>query len=106
MAGHPYKVRYAKEAIEDIQSLRAYDRGKIFAAIERHLFHDPLRVSRTQIKRMLQPFWSQFRLRVQDFRVYYDVDEPQRIVDILRILKKEVGQTLQEPPHETNRNNA
>ena len=47
---------------------------------------------------MTQPFWSQYRLRVNDFRVYYDVDEAQRVVQILRVLLKGRGQTPTEKP--------
>jgi mRNA-degrading endonuclease RelE of RelBE toxin-antitoxin system len=35
-----------------------------------------------------RPFWSQFCRRVDDFRVYYDVDEENRAVNVLRVLKK------------------
>ena len=76
--------------------MRAYDQRKILGAIERHLFHDPSQANRSSIKRMVQPFWSQYRLRVEDFRVYYDVDDEERAVSILRVLKKEQGETTQE----------
>jgi mRNA-degrading endonuclease RelE of RelBE toxin-antitoxin system len=47
---------------------------------------------------MAQPFWSQYRLRVGDFRVYYDVDEGARTVDVLRILEKGTRTTPTEEP--------
>ncbi len=102
MALEPYHVQYSQEAVEDIKALRAYDQRKILDTVERHLFHKPTQISRTRIKQMVQPFWSQFRLRIQDFRVYYDVDVDQRIVNILRVLKKDQFETPEEPPHETN----
>jgi mRNA-degrading endonuclease RelE of RelBE toxin-antitoxin system len=37
---------------------------------------------------MVQPFWSQYRLRADEFRVYYDVDEQSRAVNVLRVLAK------------------
>ncbi len=37
---------------------------------------------------MAQPFWSQYRLRVDEFRVYYDVNDDQRTVNVLRVLIK------------------
>ena len=42
---------------------------------------------------MTQPFWSEYRLRVSDFRVYYDVDETRHVVHVLRILFKGAGTT-------------
>jgi mRNA-degrading endonuclease RelE of RelBE toxin-antitoxin system len=42
---------------------------------------------------MAQPFWSQYRLRVDEFRVYYDVDDDHRVVNVLRVLMKTTDQT-------------
>jgi mRNA-degrading endonuclease RelE of RelBE toxin-antitoxin system len=36
---------------------------------------------------MVQPFWSQYRLRFGEFRVHDDVDDEARQVSVLRILK-------------------
>ena len=94
----PYDIQYAPEAADDIRGLRAFDRAKVLSAIEQHLRHEPTRVSRGRIKRMTQPFWSQYRLRVGDFRVYYDVDEPARTVAVLRVLFKGGGTTPEEKP--------
>jgi mRNA-degrading endonuclease RelE of RelBE toxin-antitoxin system len=57
-----------------------------------------MRLSRSRIKRMKQPFWSQFRLRIEEFRVYYDVEAAKRSVTILRILRKDTHQTPEAPP--------
>jgi hypothetical protein len=56
-------------------------------------------VSKSRIKAMLQPFWSQYRLRVDDFRVYYDVTETDQVqcVFILRILAKTTEATPEKP---------
>jgi mRNA-degrading endonuclease RelE of RelBE toxin-antitoxin system len=47
---------------------------------------------------MSQPFWSQYRLRVDEFRVYYDVNDNDRIVNVLRVLMKTTDQTTEEMP--------
>jgi mRNA-degrading endonuclease RelE of RelBE toxin-antitoxin system len=52
------------------------------------LSHEPTKISGSTIKKMEQPFWSQYRLRVEEFRVYYDVDEPNQTVFIVRVLFK------------------
>jgi mRNA interferase RelE/StbE len=88
MAAVPYDIDYADEAVNDITSFRFFDQKKLFEAIAIHLKHEPTRISRSRIKQMVQPFWSQYRLRVEDFRVYYDVDEDKRAVHVLRVLEK------------------
>ncbi len=100
MAAKPYEIQYSNDAVEDVRALRAYDQRKIVTAIETHLSHVPTQVSRTSIKRMVQPFWSQFRLRVEDFRVYYDVDETTRVVSVLRVLEKGTSETPESASHE------
>ncbi len=84
----PFQIQYAEEAAEDLQALRAFDQKKILEAIETHLRHEPEKTSRSRIKLMSQPFWSQYRLRVESFRVYYDVDRGMQLVHILRIQEK------------------
>ncbi len=97
MAG-AYEIRVTTEALEDLAALRAFDRSKARSAILQHLSHQPTRTSRSRIKRMTPPYWSQFRLRVGDLRVYYDVDEDASMVFVLRVLTKGSGATPQESP--------
>jgi mRNA interferase RelE/StbE len=102
MASAPYKIQYSEEAENDLQSARSFDQKKILEGIETHLRFEPAKESRSRIKKMNQPFWSQYRLRVEDFRVYYDLDEEKGIIGIIRILKKGQRETTKEPTHETN----
>ncbi len=102
MASDPYQIGFAQEAVDDVRSLRAFERKKILDGIEKHLRHEPSQESRSRIKKMEQPFWCQFRLRVEDFRVYYNIETAKRFVNILRVLKKGPGETLKEHPHDTN----
>ena len=96
--GDSYEIRYAEAAADDIRALRAFDQRKVLDAIEQHLAWQPEQVSKSRIRAMAQPFWSQYRLRVDDFRVYYDVDAPQHAVNVLRVLRKDRGPTPQSPP--------
>lgn len=93
-----YDIQYADEAVADIRTLRAYDQRKVLDGIKEHLTHRPKSVSRTRIKAMVQPFWSQFRLRVEDFRVYYDVDGESHEVNVLRVLQKTTQSTPETTP--------
>ncbi len=62
------------------------DRSGIVAAIETHLRHEPRKHSKTRIKRLQGLRQPEYRLRVADFRVYYDVADLE--VHILAVLAK------------------
>ncbi len=61
---------------------RAIDRD----ALERHHRHKPRKVSRSRIKRLRGLSRPQYRLRVEEIRVFYDVREPR--VEVLAIVPK------------------
>ena len=81
-----YEIRYSKESLEQLKKLRAHDRAEIFDRIKRFLTTNPTTTSKARIKRLRQPAPTEYRLRVRDFRVYYDVD--QQAVYIVQILSK------------------
>src|SRR5438105_2855378 len=93
-----FQITYSPEAANALRAMRGFDRAKIVQAVELHLSHEPMRPSRSRIKRMRQPFWCQFRLRVDAYRVYYNVNEAARRVGVLRILEKGSGSTPTESP--------
>ena len=68
-----FEIIFSPEAEEDIAALRASDRPKVLDAIETHLRYEPEKVSKSRIKRLRQMQWPQYRLRVDDLRVFYDV---------------------------------
>ncbi len=56
-------------------------------AIELHLRHEPTKVSKSRIKRLRGLERPQYRLRVDEVRVFYDVTET--TVEVLAIVTKE-----------------
>ena len=90
---HRYEIRYAQEAVKDIRALRTFDQRKVLGAIVHHLAQQPDEESKSRIRAMAQPFWSQYRLRIDDFRVYFDIGASKYAVNILRVLKKGTGPT-------------
>jgi mRNA interferase RelE/StbE len=98
MASKPYEIRYASEAVADLRGMRTFDQRNVLTGIELHLLHQPKIVSKSRIRLMLQPFWSQYRLRVGDFRIYYDVNDDERVVNVLRVLVKTTDQTPEKSP--------
>ncbi len=68
-----YEIIFSPEAQEDIETLRASDRAKVLDAIEIHLRYEPEKLSKSRIKRLKAIAQPQYRLRVDDLRVFYDV---------------------------------
>ena len=98
MQNGTYEIRYAGEAVDDLHGMRPFNRRQVLDGIELHLRHQPTFVSKSRIKAMVQPFWSQYRLRIDDFRIYYDVNDEDRVVNVLRVLMKTTNQTQGESP--------
>ena len=76
----------APEAVEDMRTLRARVRGSVRDAIEEHLRHEPCKTSKSRIKRLRELEQPQYRLRVGDVRVFYDVEGSE--VQVLAVISK------------------
>jgi|SRR3972149_8688003 len=84
-----FEIEVTRQAESDLDAIKRFYRNQILDAIEAHLCHNPQRVSRTRIKRLRSVDSPGFRLRVGDFRVFYDVDEAGRLVTVLWVVSKE-----------------
>jgi len=94
----PFEVEVTEEAETDLDSIKPFYRKQILDAMDTHLCYAPERTSRSRIKRLHSPG---YRLRVGDFRVFYDVDMQERCGTILRVLSKEDAlRYLKESSHE------
>jgi mRNA interferase RelE/StbE len=82
-----FEIILAPEALEDLKDFSPRHQAQIKSAIEVHLRHEPTKVSKSRIKRLRGLSKPQFRLRVNDFRIYYDVLES--AVYVLAIVSKE-----------------
>jgi len=85
----PFEVRYSTTAAKQLKRLRAFDRATLLDEIERTLTANPTMQSKAKVKKLRQPAPTQYRLRVEDFRVFYDVDDVSHLVDVVQILSKE-----------------
>jgi mRNA-degrading endonuclease RelE of RelBE toxin-antitoxin system len=81
-----FEIVLAPGAVEELRSLRADIRSRVRSAIELHLRHEPKRLSRSRIKRLRGLDRPQYRLRVDEVRVFYDVTEA--TVEVLAIIPK------------------
>ena len=86
----PFEVILAPEAVKSLRRLQAHIRAEMKDALEVHLRHEPTKVSKSRIKRLRGLRQPQFRLRVGDIRVFYDVTET--AVEILAIVEKHEAQ--------------
>jgi mRNA-degrading endonuclease RelE of RelBE toxin-antitoxin system len=81
-----FQIILAPEAVEDLRRLKANERTAIKEALETHLRHEPTKTSRSRIKRLRGIARPQYRLRVEEVRVFYDVSGS--IVEVLAIVPK------------------
>lgn len=82
----PFDIILAPEAVEDFKRLKAHVRSAVRGALEIHLRHEPEKASRSRIKKLRGLRRPQYRLRVDDVRVFYDVSGAN--VEILAIVAK------------------
>ncbi len=82
-----FEVFLSPQAIEDLNGLPGYVRAEVHEQIRVHLSHEPMKTSRNRIKRLRGLEQPQYRLRVGDIRVFYDVVGSE--VHVLTIVSKE-----------------
>jgi len=82
----PFEIVFAPEAVGDFKRLTTNVRATVRAGIETHLRHGPEKISRSRIKRLQGLLQPQYRLRVGDVRVFYDVSG--KTVEVLAIVPK------------------
>jgi mRNA interferase RelE/StbE len=66
-----FEIRFKPTAIRQLQKMKRYYSAAIIDAIEKHLREEPER-AHDAIKRFRGRQAAIFRLRVQDYRVFYD----------------------------------
>ena len=82
----PFDIILAPEAVEDLLSMKGHVRVEVRAALETHLRHEPDKTSRSRIKKLRGLRRPQYRLRVGDIRVFYDLSGT--TVQVLAIVAK------------------
>jgi mRNA-degrading endonuclease RelE of RelBE toxin-antitoxin system len=90
-----FEIVLAPQAVEDLGTLKANIRSAVKDALETHLRHEPMKTSRSRIKRLRGLARPQYRLRVGEIRIFYDVSAG--IVEVLAIVRKsEAGKWLEQ----------
>ncbi len=91
-----FRIQYAEGVAADLAALQAAERSRFLDRIDVQLRSQPTRSARNRKPLPgLVPPWEHvppiWELRVGDLRVFYDVDEPGRLVVVRAIRRK--------PPH-------
>ena len=95
-----YEIILSPEAVEDLRGLKANIRAAVRDTIERHLRHEPMKTSKSRIKRLRGLSRPQYRLRAENLRIFYDVTG--KTVEILAIISKDGAERWLEKVGESN----
>ena len=85
-----FEIVLALGAAQALRALPAGHRAEVRDALETHLRNEPTKVSRSRIKRLRGMAKPQYRLRVGETRVFYDVTD--EAVEVLAIVPKKQAQ--------------
>ena len=81
-----HEIAFAPEAVQDFKRLSARDRSAVKEAIQKHLRYEPQKISKSRIKKLQGMSRPQYRLRVDEIRIFYDVVGA--TVEVLAIIPK------------------
>jgi len=82
-----YQIIIVADADEELRAVPVFNRRRIANTILQSLGTEPTRESKSRIKRLIQPAASVFRLRVGEYRVFYDVEG--NVVTVLHVCHKD-----------------
>lgn len=93
-----YSIEIVPSAARELRAVPPYHRKLIEVAVEKKLAHEPGRSTKNRkcLKNFIpsfghvQPVWE---LRIEDWRVFYDIDEANETIIIRAIRKKARGHT-------------
>jgi mRNA-degrading endonuclease RelE of RelBE toxin-antitoxin system len=85
-----FEIVLAPQAVRELRALPARLRSEVRDALETHLRHEPTKVNKSRIKRLRGIAKPQYRLRVGETRVFYDVRD--ETVEVLAIVAKRQAQ--------------
>src|SRR4051812_10045273 len=88
-----FQIFYTDSALEDISSFRKHEQITIFDKVDEQLIHQPDVITRNR-KRLRPNGTAEWELRVDDFRVLYDIDFSKRRVEVKVIGLKQGAQLL------------
>lgn len=88
-----YEIKYTTGAIDDLKTLKKYEQQLILDGVDEQLVHEP-KVETRNRKQLRPNKVAEYELRVQKYRVFYDVDGKEKIVKIVAIGHKDGNKLL------------
>jgi mRNA interferase RelE/StbE len=85
-----FEIILSPDAGKALAALPAHTRSQVRDEIKVHLRYEPRKLSRSRIKRLRGLERPQYRLRVGEMRVFYDVTEAE--VHVLAVISKAEAQ--------------
>jgi mRNA-degrading endonuclease RelE of RelBE toxin-antitoxin system len=79
-----FRLEFTLEAVDDLESMRTFDQRRLVAAMEVQLVHEPTRETRNR-KQLRPNDLAEWELRVEAFRIFYDVLENDGVVKVVAI---------------------
>ncbi|MGQ0594134.1 MAG: type II toxin-antitoxin system RelE family toxin [Gammaproteobacteria bacterium] len=79
-----FEVRITPEALDDLQRLRKHESKRIFDELERQLTVQPAIETRNR-KRLRPNRVAEWELRIDRFRIFYDVNDPTQSIKIVAV---------------------
>ena len=83
-----FEIKFTPDAIEDLRWFAKADRKQILAALESRLSHEPTVETRNR-KRLRPNRLAEWELRLGVFRVFFDVEEDDRLIKLIAVGYKE-----------------
>lgn len=93
MKKRPYRIEYSPPSREHLEALDARQRATVLDKVDAQLVHQPTAVTRNRKPLQLNPL-ARFELRIGDLRVYYEVDEVRRVVEVWAVGIKDRNRVL------------
>ena len=82
-----YEIELTPEAAEDLAAFRKFDQVRIVAGMESQLKHEPRAEARNR-KRLRPNKLAEWVLRIDNFRIFYDVLHAEALVKVVAIGEK------------------
>ena len=97
-----YTIEFSEMAVGHLEEVKPFIRNRILDEIEEQLTTEPVRITRRKkTLKGVKPPWLRvppvWQLRIEDYRVFYDVDEQLKTVTVHAVLfkgKKTTGEIL------------
>ena len=86
-----YDIDWLDDALDALQKMTSRDERRVYDIVDRTLTFLPAQES-LNLKRLRPNSLAGWELRISNFRVFYDVNEDERLVSIIAIGKKTGGQ--------------